>query len=128
LGKRLDDGDARGRRCPVEGIAFFSTVFYGRKPGPSRTYDGGVPNVTPFLKASLLSATTSPSVCCFRFSAPGRRVKVRACSMKSELLRQGMWLGNDDVRRSPLLRELGCFGGWASVGGEAEDLVWKSRW
>jgi hypothetical protein len=73
LGESLGDGDARGRRFPVEGIAFPSTVFHGRKPDPSWTSDGGVPDVIPFLKASLLkfvSATTSPSFDAFASRRP----------------------------------------------------------
>jgi hypothetical protein len=38
----------------MEDVAFSGTVFHGSKPDPSRTCDGGVPDVTPFLKASLL--------------------------------------------------------------------------
>jgi hypothetical protein len=34
------------------------------------------------------------------------RVKVGTCNMKSELLRQGWWLGNDDIRRTPLFVDL----------------------
>jgi hypothetical protein len=37
--------------------------------------------------------------------------------VKSELLCQGTWLDNDDMRRIPLLCGLDCFGGWALVGG-----------
>jgi hypothetical protein len=38
---------------------------------------------------------------CFRLSGAGLRVEVGACIMKSKLLCQGMWLGNDDVGRTP---------------------------
>jgi hypothetical protein len=54
-----------GVASPIEDVAFPSTVFHGQKPGPSWTSDGGVLDVTPFLKALLLkfvSATASPSV------------------------------------------------------------------
>lgn len=73
LGERLGDGDARGRRFPVEGLIFSSVVFHGQKPGPSRTSDGGVASVTPFLEVSLLkfvSATTSPLVVAFASGRP----------------------------------------------------------
>jgi hypothetical protein len=53
---------------PIEGVAFPNTVFLGRKFGPSWTSDGGVLDITRFLKVSLLkfiSATTSPSVVIF---------------------------------------------------------------
>ena len=52
LGESLGDGDARGRRFPCWGVVFPNMFFLGRKPGPSRTRDGVVPDVTPFLKAS----------------------------------------------------------------------------
>jgi hypothetical protein len=55
-----------GVASPIEDVAFPSTVFHGQKPGPS--CDGGVLDVTPFLKALLLkfvSATASPSVFAF---------------------------------------------------------------
>ena len=42
--------------------------------------------------------------------------------MKSELLRQGTWLANDDMRQIPLLRGLVYFGGWAKAGGGAEVM------
>jgi hypothetical protein len=64
LGESLNDGDARGCRFPVEGVTFPGAVFHGRKPSPSRTSDGDILDVTPFLMASLLkfvSATTSTS-------------------------------------------------------------------
>jgi hypothetical protein len=38
---------------------------------------------------------------CFHLSGLGLRVEVGVCIMKSKLLRQGMWLGNDDVGRTP---------------------------
>jgi hypothetical protein len=46
--------------------------------------------------------------------------------VKSELLRQGTWLDNDDMRQIPF-RGLVCFGGWAKDGGRAEVHVWKSE-
>jgi hypothetical protein len=78
-----------GVASPIEGVTFSSTVFHGQKPGPSRTCDDGVLDVTPFLKASLLmfvSTTMSPFGCCFRFLVFGRQVEVRACNVKSKLL------------------------------------------
>jgi hypothetical protein len=53
---------------PIEGVTFPNTVFLGRKFGPSRTRDGDVLDITPFMKVSLLkffSTTTSPSVVVF---------------------------------------------------------------
>jgi hypothetical protein len=41
--------------------------------------------------------------------------------VKSKLLRHGMWLGNDDVGRTPLLRGLVCFEDEAFGGGRAVD-------
>jgi hypothetical protein len=76
----------------VEGVVFPSTVFRGRKLGPSRTADGGVPDVTLFLKASLLkfvSATSSPSKIVFVFRAQFACGSV-AYIRKSKLLCQGM--------------------------------------
>jgi hypothetical protein len=43
-----------GAASPVEGTVFLRYVFCGRTPGLSRTDDDGVPDVTPFLKASVL--------------------------------------------------------------------------
>lgn len=62
-----------GAASLVEGVVFPSFVFRGRKPGPPRTGDDGVPDVTPFLKALLLkfvSATSLPSVVAFVFRVP----------------------------------------------------------
>jgi hypothetical protein len=64
----------------------------------------------------------------FPFSSSDMRGGGAGCSVKSKLLRQGMWLGNDDVRRTPLHRGLDCFGGFSFAEGGAEDQVWKSRW
>jgi hypothetical protein len=69
-----------------------------------------------FQKASLLkfvSASTSPSVDAFASRRPVCRWwwKWGLCNVESELLRQGMWLGNDDMRRIPLLGGLVRFGG-----------------
>jgi hypothetical protein len=52
-----------GAASPVGGVTFPSIVFLGRKPDPSRTRDGVVPDVTPFLK--FVSASASPSVVAF---------------------------------------------------------------
>lgn len=89
LGESLGNVDARGAASPVEGVTFPGVVFHGRKPNPSRTSDGGVLDVTPFLMASLLkfvSATMSTSVDAFA-SLSGLQVKVEFCNMKSKLLR-----------------------------------------
>jgi hypothetical protein len=62
-----------GAASPIEGVVFPSFVLRGRKPGPPRTGDDGVLDVTPFPKASLLkfvSTTSSPSVVAFVFRAP----------------------------------------------------------
>jgi hypothetical protein len=55
------------------------------------------------------------------------RVEVGFCNVKSELLRQGMWLGNDSMRRTSLLRGLECFEGRAKTRGSAEGQDWKSE-
>ena len=48
--------------------------------------------------------------------------------MKSEPLRQGMWLGNNDTRRTPLIQRLDFrLGGLANVGGGAWVLGRKSE-
>lgn len=52
--KALAATTSLGAASPVEGVVFPSFVFCGRKPGPPRTDDDGVLDVTPFLKASLL--------------------------------------------------------------------------
>jgi hypothetical protein len=41
-----------GAASPVGGVVFPNILFLGRKPGPSLTHDGVVPDITPFLKAS----------------------------------------------------------------------------
>jgi hypothetical protein len=51
--KALATATALGAASPVEGVVLPSTVLHGRKPRPFRTSDGGVLDVTPFLKASL---------------------------------------------------------------------------
>jgi hypothetical protein len=52
LGESLGDATPLGAASPVGGVVFPNMFFLGRKPGPSRTRDGVVPDVTPFLKAS----------------------------------------------------------------------------
>jgi hypothetical protein len=59
--KALATVTSLGVASPVEGVMFPSFVFRGRKPGPPRTSDGGVPDVTPFLKASLLKFVSATS-------------------------------------------------------------------
>jgi hypothetical protein len=58
---------------------------------------------------------------CFHLSDVSLRVEVGACIMKLKLLRQGMWLGNDDVGRTPLLRGLVYFEDEEFGGGGAVD-------
>jgi hypothetical protein len=53
LGESLDDGDARGRHFPMLRTSH-SCVFHGWKPSPSWICDGGILNVTPFLKTLRL--------------------------------------------------------------------------
>jgi hypothetical protein len=84
-------------------------------------------DVTPFLKVSLLTFV-SARLCLqllLRFSAPGMRVEVGFCNVKSELLCQGMWLGNDNMRRTSLLRGPECFEGRTKTGGRAKGQDWK---
>jgi hypothetical protein len=50
-----------GAASPIEGVVFPSYVFRGQKPGPPWTGDVGVPDVTPFLKASLLKFVSATS-------------------------------------------------------------------
>jgi hypothetical protein len=71
--KALATATPLGAAFPVEGVVFSSIVFRGRKPDPSRTGDGGIFDVTTFLKASLLkfvSTASSPSVVAFVFQGP----------------------------------------------------------
>lgn len=51
-----------GATYPVEGVTFPSNVFHGRQLGPSWICNGGVPDVTPFVKASLLKFCLSHDV------------------------------------------------------------------
>jgi hypothetical protein len=52
--KALATATPLGAASPAEGVVLPSAVLHGRKPRPFRTGDGGVLDVTPFLKASLL--------------------------------------------------------------------------
>jgi hypothetical protein len=54
LNESLDDCDAHVSCLHYGGRGISSTVFHGSKPDPSCICDGGVTDVTPFLKASLL--------------------------------------------------------------------------
>ena len=54
MGESLGDGEPLGVASPVEGVVFHNTVFCGQKLGLSRNGDGGILDVTTFLKASLL--------------------------------------------------------------------------
>jgi hypothetical protein len=62
-----------GVAYPVEGVALPNTVFHEQKPGPSWTCDGGVPDVTPFLKASLLKICFGHDVAFWLMLFPSRR-------------------------------------------------------
>lgn len=89
-----------GAASPVEGVTFPNIIFHGIKPNTSRTDNGGIPNATPLLKVSLFEVRLGHGVAfgwCFHFSASGMRVEVEFCILESKLLRQGMWLGNDDM-------------------------------
>ena len=70
----------------------------GGTPVHSWTSDGDTIGVVPFLKASLwkfVSTVMSPSADVLRLSAPTRDGEF--CIVKSELLHQGVWLGNDNT-------------------------------
>jgi hypothetical protein len=67
--KALATATLLGAASPVEGVVLPSTVLHGRKPRPFRTGDGGVLDVTPFLKGSLLLA------------GAGQRIKVLEVSL-----------------------------------------------
>jgi hypothetical protein len=57
-----------GAASLVDAVTFSTTIFHGWKPGLFRTSDGGVPDVTPFLKSSpwkFVLALTSPSIDAF---------------------------------------------------------------
>jgi hypothetical protein len=89
--KALTKATPLGVASPVEGVVLPSTVFHGRKSRPFRTGDGGVPDVTPFLKASLLLA------------GAGQRIKVLEVSLvkNRSCLEWGVsWLGNDGAPHS----------------------------
>jgi hypothetical protein len=123
LRESLSDGYSSGPHNPCWGRRIPCTVFCGRKPGPSRIGDGGVPDVTPFLKASLLKFVLATSLLWWLFSFFGDRFACKggACIVKSRLLRQGMWLDNDNVWWTLLLRGLVYFKYFANVKGGAED-------
>jgi hypothetical protein len=55
------------------------------------------------------------------------RVEVGFCNVKSELLCQVMWLDNDNMRRTSLLRGPECFEIRAKTGGRVEGQDWKSE-
>jgi hypothetical protein len=52
-------------------------------------------------------------------------VEMGFCNVKSKLLCQGIWLGNDNMRRTSLLRGPECFEDRAKTGGWAEGQDWK---
>jgi hypothetical protein len=70
---------------PVEGVAFSSSVFLGRKLGPSWTCDGGGAFGSSQLRLRLLLML---SLCGVWFAGGGGRF----CNVKSKLLRQ--WCGS----------------------------------
>jgi hypothetical protein len=89
LGESLGDGDARGRHFPLLRASHCS-VFLGRKLGPSQTCDGGILDVTPFLKASCLkfvSASMLPSVAAFASRHLDCGWRWGFCNVKSKLPR-----------------------------------------
>jgi hypothetical protein len=89
--KALATATPLGAAFPVGGVVRPITVFHGRKPRPFRTGDGDVPDVTPFLKASLLLA------------GAGQRIKVLEVSLvkNRSCLEWGVsWLGNDGAPHS----------------------------
>jgi hypothetical protein len=61
LDESLGYGDARRRHIPLLRVSHCS-VFYGRKPGPSRTCDGGIHDVTFFQKASRLKFVSASTL------------------------------------------------------------------
>jgi hypothetical protein len=86
LAKALTTVTPLGVASPGEGVVLLSAVFHGRKPRPFRTDGGGVPDVTPFLKASLLLAGAEQRIKVLEVSL----VKNRSC------LEWGVsWLGPD---------------------------------
>jgi hypothetical protein len=115
-----------GAASPVEGVASPVLSSMGESPvhrGQAAVASG---DVILFLKASLLkfvSASTSPSADAFASRRPVCGWRWGLCNVKSKLLRQGIWLDNDDMKRIPLLRGLVCFGGWALAGGGARVHV-----
>jgi hypothetical protein len=113
---------------PLLRVSYPSAIVLGWKPGPSWAGDGGVMVTSlPYWRRHFWSSSR-PWLCLrllVRFPAPGLRVKVGFCNVKSELLREGMWLGNDNMRRTSLLRGLECFEGQAKTRGKAEGQDWK---
>jgi hypothetical protein len=90
------------------------------------------PKIFIIVRDDGAAATTEAACCVSRFrpdavSAPGMQVEVGFCNMKSELLCQGMWLGNDNMRRTSLLRGPECFEGRAKTRGKVEGQDWKSE-
>jgi hypothetical protein len=59
LRRKPSDGDACGRRFPVEGVVSPETSSTGENPVHSWTSDGGAFDAVPFLKASLWNSTRS---------------------------------------------------------------------
>jgi hypothetical protein len=76
-----------GATSPVEGVALLCIPW--AKVGPSWTCDGGVLDVTPFLKASCLSSSWPQ--CCLRLMLSLPNVWIAGgggvCNVKSKLSR-----------------------------------------
>jgi hypothetical protein len=117
LVESLGNGDTRGAASPIEDVAFSNTVFLGESPVHlGQAIVGSRTSLSP--EGVAIEVRLGHGVafgCFFRFSASGMRVEIGFCSVKSKLLRQGIWLDNDDMRRNPLLHGLDCFGGLAIV-------------
>ena len=88
MGESLSDGDVIGRRFPVGGVVFPSSMSSkAENPGPLWTCDGGAIGVAPFLKASHLDYRRGLD------ARHGFATGSRSCSSLVEL-------GNDDRWRS----------------------------
>jgi hypothetical protein len=66
VGRKSHDSDARGRHLPLLRTSHCS-VLHERKPSPSWICDGGVLDITSFLKASHLRSSRPHR--CLRFFA-----------------------------------------------------------
>jgi hypothetical protein len=133
----------RWRRCLWAPLPYWrrripSTVFCGRNLGSIQTDDGDVPDVTFFLKASLLqfvSITSSPFGGCFRFLVTSLRVEVEVASWSQNCYVRGcgsttMTWGEPSSSWTGLLRRFGkCRGqgggsGFGSLVGKKSEVSW----